>query len=103
MTYRYIYVLLHTATGLFLARKSRRTGPEAWQSAGQWIGVLLGTLLGKSYSLSGEVYLAMQSRGFRGEPVLLSDFRMKSIDALWLILFAALASVTFYYGYWRNG
>jgi len=102
MTYRYIYVLLHTANSLFLARKSRKVGAEAWQSTRQWIGVLLGTLLGKSYHLSSEVYLAMQSRGFRREPVILSDFRIKSSDAVWLVFFTMFGCIAFYFGYWRH-
>ena len=42
-----------------------------------------GVLLSKSMDLSNDVYLAMQSRGFRGEVRILSDFRMKSWDYRW--------------------
>jgi cobalt/nickel transport system permease protein len=97
MTYRYIYVLLHSMTALFLARQSRRVGPEAWRSTKQWFGAISGALLGKSYSLSSEIYLAMTSRGFRGEPVLLEDFKTKPHDWLWLILFLSFAGVTFFW------
>jgi cobalt/nickel transport system permease protein len=99
MTYRYIYVLLHTANSLFLARKSRKVGPEAWRSTGETFGVMMNVLLGKSQQLSGDVYLAMQSRGFRGEPVLLSDFKMRASDYAWLFLLAGGAAVAFYFGY----
>ena len=87
MTHRYIYLMLHTATALFLGRNSRRVGPETWQNSRQWIGTLLGTLLQKSYHLSQEVYLAMVSRGFRGEPVLMDDFRLRSSDYIWMAAF----------------
>ena len=97
MTYRYIYVLLQSMTALFLARQSRRVGPEAWRSTKQWLGAISGALLGKSYSLSSEIYLAMISRGFRGEPVLLEDFKAKSHDWLWLLLFLSIAVVTFFW------
>ena len=99
MTYRYIYVLLQSMTALFLARQSRRVGPEAWRNMKQWLGAISGALLGKSYSLSSEIYLAMISRGFRGEPVLLEDFRAKPRDWLWLALFLSLAGVTFFWKY----
>jgi cobalt/nickel transport system permease protein len=97
MTYRYIYVLLQSMTALFLARQSRRVGPEAWRSTKQWLGAISGALLGKSYSLSSEIYLAMTSRGFRGEPVLLEDFQAKTKDWLWLLLFLSLSGVTFFW------
>jgi cobalt ECF transporter T component CbiQ len=102
MTYRYIYVLLSTANALFLARKSRKIGPEAWQTSRRWIGAILATLLGKSYQLSQDVYLAMQSRGFRGEPVLLSDFRLRLSDAAWLFLFLLCGAFALYFGYWST-
>ena len=52
-----------------------------------------GVLLSKTLHLSGEVYLAMQARGFRGEVYLLDDFQMRSLDWLALAGFRALASV----------
>lgn len=97
MTYRYIYVLLQSANSLFLARKSRKVGPEAWRTAKEWIGAISGVLLGKSYSLSSEIYLAMVSRGFRGEPVLLTDFRTHPRDWFWFSLFLVLSGVTFFW------
>ncbi len=102
MTYRYIYVLLQTANSLFLARTSRRVGPETWQSTGQWTGAMLTALLGKSSHLSNEVYLAMQSRGFRGEPVIFRDFQMKTSDVVWLLFLLFFAACGLYFGTWRS-
>jgi cobalt/nickel transport system permease protein len=102
MTHRYIYVLLHSTSTLFLARQSRRVGPEAWRGAKEWMGTIAGALLGKSYSLSSEIYLAMVSRGFKGEPVLLSDFKTQPRDWLWLSLFSVLSGVTFFWKYLGN-
>ena len=52
-------------------------------------------LLSKSFQLSGEVYLAMQSRGFRGEVYVLDEFEMKQRDwaAFALVLATAAAAV----------
>jgi cobalt/nickel transport system permease protein len=99
MTHRYIYVLLQTISSLFLARQSRKVGPEAWRNAREWLGAIGGVLLGKSYSLSSEVYLAMVSRGFQGEPVLLSDFKLRRADWFWLLFFFCIAAISFFQGY----
>jgi cobalt/nickel transport system permease protein len=102
MTYRYLYVLLSTANSLFLGRKSRRVGPEAWQSTRDWMGMLSGALLARSFHLSNEVHLAMQSRGFRGDPVMMNDFRFKPSDAAWMVLLLLVAGAAFYFGRWRT-
>jgi cobalt/nickel transport system permease protein len=96
MTHRYIYVLLQTTHSLFLARQSRKVGIEAWRNARQWMGAISGVLLGKSYSLSSEVYLAMISRGFQGEPIVLTEFRMRPGDFAWLLLFCASAGMVIF-------
>ena len=83
MTYRYIYLLLQTAGNIFLAKNSRRVGPENWQSTGNWLGGTLGALLGKSIQTSQEVQNAMISRGFSGEPRVLEEFSLTWKDCLW--------------------
>ena len=57
-----------------------------------------GVLLSKSYRLSGEVYLAMQSRGFRGEVYVLDDFHMRGRDWMALAAFTALAAAAVWAG-----
>ena len=57
-----------------------------------------GVLLSKTYRLSGEVYLAMQSRGFRGEVYVLDDFRMRARDWTALAAFTALAAAAAWAG-----
>ena len=91
MTYRYIYLLLHTANDMFLSRKSRVVG---WLDAGEdrrMLAAISGTLLAKSINMSSEVYLAMQSRGFRGTVVTLKPFKMQPRDWAWLAVFIGLA------------
>ena len=82
MTYRYIHLLLHLTNDMFLSRKSRllrrMNGPEQRKL----IAATSGTLLNKSLQVSSEVYLAMQSRGFRNYPRTLDTFKMRKID--WL-------------------
>ena len=82
MTYRYIHLLLHLTNDMFLSRKSRLLrrmhGPEEQRL----MAATSGTLLNKSLQVSSEVYLAMQSRGFRNYPRTMDTFKMQTID--WL-------------------
>jgi cobalt/nickel transport system permease protein len=98
MTYRYIFVILQTAFEMFESRKSRTVGvlepPERRRLAAAAVGVLLS----KSLQLSGDVHLAMQSRGFRGEVYLMQDFRARIADWYWLASFAALAAAGLWWG-----
>jgi cobalt/nickel transport system permease protein len=80
MTYRYIHLLLHITNDMFLSRKSRLLrrlhGPEERRL----MAATSGTLLNKSLQVSSEVYLAMQSRGFRNYPRTMDTFKMQMID-----------------------
>jgi cobalt/nickel transport system permease protein len=98
MTYRYIYVLLRTANDMFLARKSRAVGYLNTSDHQRMIAAISGTLLNKSLNLSSEVYLAMQSRGFRGSIVTLKPFKMKSKDWLWLLIFLGITALAIFLG-----
>jgi cobalt ECF transporter T component CbiQ len=91
MTYRYIYLLLHTANDMFLSRKSRVVGRLDAAEDRRMLAAISGTLLSKSLNMSSEVYLAMQSRGFRGSIVTLKPFKMKRRDWFWLAAFLTLA------------
>ena len=98
MTYRYIYLLLHTANDMFLSRKSRVVGRLDAAEDRRMLAAISGTLLGKSLDLSSEVYLAMQSRGFRGTMVSLKPFKMHTRDWVWLTSFMAIAGLAVYLG-----
>lgn len=89
MTYRYIHLLLELLESSHRAVKSRvgnatghRTGRRlvAWNMAVLWM---------RSYQLSEEVYGAMRSRGYRGEPVVLARFKTRPWDWGFLALAAA--------------
>jgi cobalt/nickel transport system permease protein len=95
MTYRYIFLLLLTAEEMFLSRRSRIIGRLRPAEARRILAANAGTLLNKSLSLSGEVYLAMQARGYRGQSRILNAFQMRSIDWAWGtgIIFIAVLTV----------
>jgi cobalt ECF transporter T component CbiQ len=98
MTYRYIYLLLHIANDMFLSRKSRVVGRLSTAENQKMLAAVSGTLLGKSLNMSSEVFMAMQSRGFRGTVITLKPFQMQSKDRLWAIVFAAIAALAIYVG-----
>ncbi len=98
MTYRYIYLLLHTANDMFLSRQSRVVGRLSSADERRMMAATAATLLGKSFNMSSEVYLAMQSRGFRGTVVTLKPFHMQSRDWLWLFVFLMLAALAIFLG-----
>lgn len=88
MTYRYIFLLLQTATQLFEARRSRIVAPMKGPQQRQMVTAAVGVLLGKAFQLSSEVHLAMISRGYRGEVHLLHEFCTRRRD--WFALLLAL-------------
>jgi energy-coupling factor transporter transmembrane protein EcfT len=55
-------------------------------------------LFAKSYELSDQVYLAMQSRGFRGEAQVMDALVWSGEDWLWLVMFLALAAAALWLG-----
>jgi cobalt ECF transporter T component CbiQ len=98
MTYRYILLLLQTAHDMFESRRSRMVGKLEGDERRRVAAASAGVLMSKSLQLSGEVYSAMLSRGFRGEVYALDDFQTSMIDWIMLVVFAVLASGGFYFG-----
>ncbi len=98
MTYRYIFVMLETARNMFEARQSRLVGAFDAKTNRRIAAASIGVLLSKSFYLNAEVYLAMQSRGFRGEIYTLDDFAMQRRDWFWLAMFLTIAVFAFWLG-----
>jgi cobalt/nickel transport system permease protein len=98
MTYRYIFLLVQTAQDMFEAREARLIGILEPRDRRRLAAASAGLLLGKSIQLSGEVHLAMQARGFRGDIHLLDNPTLCSKDWLGLAIFASLASAIIWMG-----
>ena len=75
MTHRYIFLLLRSAHDMFKSRRSRTVGRLDGQEQRRAMTAGAGVLMSKTLQLSGDVYLAMRSRGFQGEVYLLDEFR----------------------------
>lgn len=98
MTHRYIFLMLQTARDMFESRQSRTVGELDGRERRRLAAASVGVLLTKSFHLSGEVYLAMQSRGFRGEVHTLDDFQMRPRDWAALCLFVLAVIIAFWTG-----
>ena len=75
MTYRYIFEILRAALDMFEARRSRTVGTLSSADNRRLAVSAIRGPHSKSFQLSGDVHMAMQSRGFRGEVHVLPDFR----------------------------
>ena len=82
--YRYIYLFVELVENTYRAIRSR-TGARLHHRQGQRIVAWnIGQLWSRSYALNEQVYGAMVSRGFRGEPVTLEPFPAQPRDWVWL-------------------
>ncbi|HEY2595852.1 MAG TPA: cobalt ECF transporter T component CbiQ, partial [Chloroflexota bacterium] len=88
MTYRYIFLFLHTLNGMFEARKSRVVARLGGGEDRRWITRSMGALTSRSFKMSNDVYAAMLARGFTGEIRTYSTYRMQATD--WQALFGTL-------------
>ena len=103
MCYRYIYLFVETIENAYLAIKSR-VGTKVHYKRGQHIVAWnIAYLWARSYQLNEQVYSAMLSRGYRGEPVILNDFKLKTKDWLWLLSVTAMLVAVFYFNHWAKG
>ena len=93
MTYRYLTVLLQTAGEMFTARRSRTMGRATNAEGRSFVGRSIGTLFGKTLTLSEEVHAAMISRGFQGEMPTLTRLQWRAADSLWALAILLTATL----------
>src|SRR5262249_12139807 len=97
MTHRFIFLFLETAKNIFDSRRSRLVGRLAPRERRRLASSAAGVLLIKSFHLSNEVYLAMRSRGFRGDVFTIDEFRMRIVDWVWLPFCLSVAALGLLY------
>jgi cobalt/nickel transport system permease protein len=95
MTYRYIFLFLHTANGMLEARKSRTVGKTRGGEQRGWISGMMGSLMNRAFKMSNDVYAAMLARGFTGQVRSYQAYQMRAADwaALGLSLVVAVAAI----------
>lgn len=85
MCYRYIFLFVGIIENTYLAIKSR-VGTKIRSKKGQRIVAFnIASLWQRSYQLNEDVYQAMLSRGYNGEPLVLNNFKAGLRDWLWLL------------------
>ena len=101
MCYRYIYLFVELVENTYLGIKSR-VGAKVHYKKGQAIVAWnIALLWQRSFKLNEEVYNAMLSRGYTGEPVLLGRFRVSLRDWIWLSFSMILCALLTYLNYGR--
>lgn len=98
MTYRYIFLFLRNAHDMFMSRKSRLVGHLDGREQRRAATASAGVLMSKTIQLSGDVYLAMRSRGFQGEVYVLDEFQTHWFDWAMLVVFISIALLAFWFG-----
>ncbi|MFZ9859329.1 MAG: cobalt ECF transporter T component CbiQ [Roseiflexaceae bacterium] len=98
MTYRYIFLMLQSASDMFEARQSRMIGKLPDKEARRLAAATVGVLLSKSFQLGNDVFLAMQSRGYRGEVYTLDEFRLTSADYIAIPLLSIFVGICLWFG-----
>jgi len=98
MTHRYIFVLAESASQMLESRNSRTVGILSSAAQRAIVARTACVLMGKSIELGNDVYLAMQSRAFRGDTKLLTGFRMTWRDFLALSGFLLMAMIAIWLG-----
>ncbi|MCX8182414.1 MAG: energy-coupling factor transporter transmembrane protein EcfT [Candidatus Methanomethyliaceae archaeon] len=101
LTYRYLFVSIHEAQKMLLAREARRYKNKKFINSQDLrdLGKILAALFIRTYERSERVYLAMKARGFTIErsrsfnksPLKLSD--LPFVFAVLIVIFLALTNV----------
>ena len=94
MSYRYIYLFMEIVENTYLGIKSRTGGLIHYKRGQTIVAWNIAQLWQRSFKLNEDVYSAMLSRGYQGEPVLLEEFKTTFKDWLWIcfivIIFAGV-------------
>ena len=87
--YRYLFVLTGEAMRLRRARDFRGAHLASARRRLAAAGGVVGSLLVRTLDRSDRIQLAMQARGYRGEPHALTSLRFRTADVLFLLASAA--------------
>lgn len=84
MCHRFVYILLSIMSNTFTAVKSRVGGRVHYKKGQRLLGWNVAVLWSRSMRMNEDVYNAMLSRGYTGEPVMLRPFRARTRDWMWV-------------------
>jgi cobalt/nickel transport system permease protein len=98
MCYRFIYLFTEIIQNTYIAIRSRVGHVSSVKSGQGVVAWNISSLWQRSYQMHSQVYSAMLSRGYSGEPRVMDEFHATSKD--WLCL--GLAALTFGLSLWQN-
>ena len=98
MALRYLFLLSQIIREVHIAKKSRTIRPQKTRAEQRWIASQVGALFQRSMQLSAEVHRAMMARGYQGEVRILSVFRIRKRDYLWMAFCTGLSGLLIYLG-----
>lgn len=84
--YRYIFLFVTIIENTYLAVKSRVGTKIQYKKGQHLVASNIASLWQRSYQLNEDIYQAMRSRGYLGEPIIWDDFKIKIKDWVWLCL-----------------
>lgn len=96
MCYRYLYLFIEIVQNTYLAIKSRVGYVSSVKSGQRIVAWNIASLWQRSYQINENVYIAMLSRGYRGESLVFDDFKAKPMDWLWLFISILITASIFY-------
>ena len=99
MCYRYIFLFVAVIENTFLAVKSRAGIRIGCKEGRRIVASNIASMWHRSYQMNENVYLAMLSRGYTGEPVVLNGFRAKPRDWVWLVCVLLMSMGMFFSNY----
>ena len=99
MCYRYLYLFATMVENIFTALKSRVGMVSRHQHGQNIVAWNIANTWNRTTQMSEEVYLAMLSRGYTGEPQLLSEFHATLKDWFWLLCALIICAGLFYRGH----
>jgi len=97
MCYRYVYLFLELLQNTYLAIKGRVGFICSLDKKQAVVGSIIANLWQRSYHLNEQLYQAMLSRGYRGEPVVWDDFKIRPVDWMWLFFCLVISCSVFYW------
>lgn len=90
-SYRYLYVFLEDLEGMMVSARSRGFRPRCRLRDVKALASMAGSLLVRGCERAERVYVAMRSRGYRGELPSPSTFRLRGVDVAASITLISLA------------
>ncbi|MBU0502766.1 MAG: cobalt ECF transporter T component CbiQ [Candidatus Omnitrophica bacterium] len=99
MCYRYVYLFVEMIENTYMAIKSRVGARIHYRQGERIVAWNIGLLWQRSYRLNEDVYKAMLSRGYKGEPYLLDDFKSGLKDWFWVFFILLISAGALYFNY----